>query len=338
MPWFPPVPKPVSDSSLEKQLLIVDHSSSRRASLKSLLVQQHYSVLEATSCEQALGLMARTPAPIILTDTELPTKSGLFLLQRVKQDFPESEVILLTHNASSYNLLQALRLGAYDFIVRPIDTGDILFNALERAFQAVDLRCENRRLIQELKKKNQLLSSSLRMTQALNSSIERLATTLDVSELLKELLNTATSQLQSAKGLLALSNPARGDFGIKVSKGVPASFSHACYKSIPPGLVSRMIERGKPVLVPDALPARLAELGNSLELSGLINVPGLLAAPLCREGRQIGMLALFGHPEHRPFCQDDLQFLLQLSHHAALALEKAGLIRKLQQNQKDIAQ
>jgi len=333
MPSSPAGASPLFEPAVEPQLLIVDPSVSRRASLKDLLAQQNYRVLEAESCEQALDLMASAPVPVILTDTELPTKSGLFLLQQVKQDYPGTEVILLTLNASSYNLLQALRLGAYDFIVRPIDTGGILFNALERAFLEVSRRHENSWYLEELQRKNQLLAGSLRMSQALNHAVERLAQTVDIGEMLKELLHSAIGQLQAGKGLLALANPSNGGFGVKLSQGVPASFSHACSKSLPPGVVSRMVERGKPVLVPGRLPERLVELGNSLERSGLLNTPGLLAAPLCRDGRQIGMLALFGHPENRPFCQEDLQFLQQLSHHATLALDKAGTIRKLQQNQ-----
>jgi 2-keto-3-deoxy-L-rhamnonate aldolase RhmA len=63
--------------------------------------------------------------------------SGLFLLRRVKELRPEIEVILITHSASSYNLLQALRGGAFDFIVRPIDSGEPQLQSADEVRQAV---------------------------------------------------------------------------------------------------------------------------------------------------------------------------------------------------------
>lgn len=313
------------------QVLVVDPSPQRRQQLIKLLASQHYRAREASTCEEALRLLAQTPLAVILTDTELPTKSGLFLLQQVKKRYPDSEVILLTHNASSYNLLQALRHGAYDFIVRPIDTGEILFNALDRAFHAVGLRQENHRLLREAETRNELLGQALRMTRALNSSIARLAQTVDIGDLLRELLELAVTQLQAQRGFLALYNPTSGRIGIKVCKGIAASFSDTCHDDIPGGLIRQMIDRGKPLLVADSLPAQLAELASDLEKRQLLTSPGIMMIPLQRGERSVGCMTLVGHPQGFPFTQQDLQFLLQLSQHALLALERAGQIRLLKQ-------
>lgn len=313
------------------QVLVVDPSPQRRQQLIKLLASQHYQAREASTCEEALRLLAQTPLAVILTDTELPTKSGLFLLQQVKKRYPDSEVILLTHNASSYNLLQALRHGAYDFIVRPIDTGEILFNALDRAFHAVGLRQENHRLLREAETRNELLGQALRMTRALNSSIARLAQTVDIGDLLRELLELAVTQLQAQRGFLALYNPTSGRIGIKVCKGIAATFSDTCRDDIPGGLIRQMIDRGKPLLVADSLPAQLAELASDLEKRQLLTSPGIMMIPMQRGERSIGCMTLVGHPQGFPFTQQDLQFLLQLSQHALLALERAGQIRLLKQ-------
>ena len=58
--------------------------------------------------------------------------------------------------------------------------------------------------------------------------------------------------------------------------------------------------------------------------------PGLLAAPLCRKERVVGTVILSGHSAGNPFEEHDLHFLIQLAHHAALGLEKLGLIHQLQ--------
>jgi len=113
-------------------ILIVDNVSDRRQQLKAMLFERDDTILEAETSEAALDLMKESPLDLIITETELSTRSGLYLLQEVKKHYPETEVILTTHNASSFNLLQALRHGAFDFIVRPIDTSEILFNVIDK--------------------------------------------------------------------------------------------------------------------------------------------------------------------------------------------------------------
>ena len=90
-------------------ILIVDNVSERRQHLKAMLFERDDSILEAETSEAALDLMKESPVDLIITETELSTRSGLYLLQEIKKHYPETEVILTTHNASSFNLLQALR-------------------------------------------------------------------------------------------------------------------------------------------------------------------------------------------------------------------------------------
>lgn len=317
---------------MSRSVLIVDHVATRRTSLKRLLDQQQYQVLESASCEAALTMISQRRIDIVLTETELPTKSGLFLLKEAKQKHPDIEVILLTHNASSYNLLQALRNGAYDFIVRPIDSGEILFHALEKAYRAIQLRHDNQQLIVELEAKNHLLADTLSRLQELNKSIEKIAATTEPGELLNELLNSAVEQLHASRGLLALGNHGTAP-GIKISRGLDAEFCQACSSNVPDGLLNAIFQHNRPILIASQMPQKLQEKATDLERQYLLQTPGLLAVPLRRGMKQIGLLALAGHPEQKSFTESDLQFLTQLSHHATLALEKAGMIRQLQQNQ-----
>ena len=70
--------------------------------------------------------------------------------------------------------------------------------------------------------------------------------------------------------------------------------------------------------------------------NALFNDPGLLAVPLYHRDRAIGMMVLLGHHEGNPFSDQNLQFLVQLAHHAAIALEKAGIIHLLKRQGKNI--
>lgn len=313
----------------QKRILVVDHSDQRRDYLKQLLEQHQIETVEAASCEEAMNLLGRETVDLILTETELPSMSGLFLLRQVKELLPELEVILITHNASSYNVLQALRNGAYDFIVRPIDTGEILFNAVDRAFSHCQLRRQNTRLLHELEQHNRRLQHNLKMMKALNASIERVSAALDIEELFSELLAAATEEIQADRGLLALFDRSGRTLALKVGQGIPPGHCRTYAAGIPPGLITEMAKGGKPVLVPHGLPDQMAPLAAPGELDDLLTLPGLLASPLRLKQRVVGIVVLSGHRPGSAFGETELHFLIQLSHHAALALEKAGIIHQL---------
>ncbi|ALC17154.1 hypothetical protein DSOUD_2393 [Desulfuromonas soudanensis] len=314
---------------VSQQILVVDHAKDRRDHLRRLLTDRGIETLEASSCEEGLAIVAAVPVNLVLTETELPAKSGLYLLKKIKEHRPDVEVILITHNASSYNVLQALRNGAYDFIVRPIDTGEILYNALDRVFSHIQLRHDNAALIAELEKNNLALTRNLKMMKALNDSIERLATAIDIEDLFMELLTSAVDEVQARRGFLALFDRATGRLALKVSQGIPIALCRQYAGGLPEGLTTEIARQGKPVLVAGNLPEHLDALAGSTEKNGLLELPGLLAAPLLLKKRVVGIVVLSGHGSSQRFGEQELHFLIQLSHHAALALEKAGIIHNL---------
>jgi CheY-like chemotaxis protein len=316
-------------------ILIVDDVSKRRLHLKSMLLEREDSVIEAETAEEALELMQKKPADLVITETELPTRSGLYLLQETKQHYPETEVILTTHNASSFSLLQALRHGAFDFIVRPIDTSEILFNVIDRAFAQIDLRVQNQTLLAELEHRNQEMAQSLSMMTALSEAIEKINSAIEVSDLLGRLLDAALGTLHAQKGLLALiRGNGRNHFGIKMSRGITADFVQQNPDQLPEGLLLDIARSGSPMVVASELPGYMTDRVTSAE-QPLVEEPGLLSVPLYHRDRAIGFMVLFGHAKETPFTDQNLQFLVQLAHHAAIALEKAGIIHQLKRQGKN---
>ena len=315
-------------------ILIVDNVSERREQLKAMLFEREDSVIEADTSEAALDLMKEIQADLIITETELPTRSGLYLLQEIKKLYPDTEVILTTHNASSFNLLQALRHGAFDFIVRPIDTSEILFNIIDKAFTQIDLRVHNQALLSELANRNREMERSLAMMTALSEAIEKINSAIEVSELLSRLLDSAMGTLQARKGLLALiCGPGEKPYGIKMSRGVAAEFVQLHTDQLDEGLLLDIARSGSPMVVSDVLPAYMMDRVNDEERH-LVEDPGLMAVPLYHRDRAIGVMILFGHAEGTPFTAQNLQFLVQLAHHAAITLEKAGIIHQLKRQGK----
>ena len=315
-------------------ILVVDDIAKRRRHLKAMLLAREEFVLEAETAEAALDQMKQSAMSLVITETELPTRSGLYLLQEVKQRHPATEVILTTHNASSFSLLQALRHGAFDFIVRPIDTSEILYNVIDRAFAQIDLRAQNQALLAELEHRNQEMAQALTMMTALSEAIETINSAIEVSELLGRLLDAAMGTLHARRGLLTLiSANGRSHFGIKMSRGISADFVQEHTNKLPEGLLLDIARSGSPIVVPDRLPGYM-QGRVAVEEQHLVADPGLLSVPLYLRDRSIGAMVLFGHADNTPFTDQNLQFLVQLAHHAAIALEKSGIIHQLKRQGK----
>lgn len=320
--------------STTQHILIVDDSNDRRLQLRKLLEARQCTVTEATNCEDALTLLVQKNIHLVLTETELPTMSGLYLLQKVKSEHSDVEVILLTNNASSFNLLQALRLGAYDFIVRPIDTGEILDKALERVFAHIALRNQNVRLLQELEKQNDNLHHALQLLKALNTSIEQVTAATDIPQVFKTLLTSALDVVNARRGFIALFDHRSGKLKLRAGSGIAPELCKRYADGIPEGLITHLFHSRETLLIDDKLPPQLFDLARNVELSDLLAHPGLLVAPLRFLKREVGIMVLSGQKKEFVFSEHELHFLIQLTHHACLVLEKAGEIHLLRKQVK----
>jgi DNA-binding NtrC family response regulator len=127
------------------RVLVVDDEPHVRAALASWLREDGYQVLTAESGEQALDRLAARGAEILLVDIKMPGMSGLELQARVRELAPETTVIVMTAHASVETAVQALKQGAYDFIVKPFDP-EAMSRLVAKAAERYVLLSENRAL------------------------------------------------------------------------------------------------------------------------------------------------------------------------------------------------
>ncbi|PLY02371.1 MAG: hypothetical protein C0623_03930 [Desulfuromonas sp.] len=318
--------------SVNHRILVVDYNNDRRQQLRELLEERHFGIVEAANCEDALVLLDQMDASLVLTETELPSMSGLYLLQKVKQHHPTIEVILITNNDSSFNLLQALRLGAYDYIVRPIDTGEILDKTLERVLSHIALRDQNQLLLSELEQQNRNLQHSLNLIKELNRSIEMVSTATDVRELFKTLLASTLKTIHARRGFIALLDHHSEKLCLKTGSGIDPAHCRRYSRGLANGLTSHLLKKGEPILVPENMPSNYHSLSTGTELHDLYEFPGLLAAPLHFHNKEVGIIVISGNSNGGRFTDHELHFLIQLAHHACVALEKAGEIHLLKKD------
>jgi DNA-binding NtrC family response regulator len=133
----------------EVEILIVDDEVNIRSALVTILEKRGHHVLAVGTGEDAWAILQEKPVDLVLTDLKMPGLGGIELLRRVKDGFPETEVVVMTAYGSVETAVEAMRLGAYDYVTKPIEKDRfpvVVEKALERRWLAVD----NRRLRQDL--------------------------------------------------------------------------------------------------------------------------------------------------------------------------------------------
>ncbi len=144
------------------KILLVDDDSSVRRVLQFKLQKQGYEVETAPDGTAALHVLSQRMFDLLLSDIRMPKMDGIELLSRAKNIQPDIKVILITAHATVSQAVQAVKLGAFDYITKPFDD-DELFVAIDKALQFERLESENRRLRGELLKaesEKQLLGES----------------------------------------------------------------------------------------------------------------------------------------------------------------------------------
>jgi two-component system response regulator PilR (NtrC family) len=118
--------KPGEDTNMAGTILVAEDQLSARESLCEVLRDNGYDVYEAPDGATAIKLVNEINADLVLTDLRLPGHNGLAVLQHVREVSPKTLVILMTAHASVESAVEAIRLGAQDYIIKPLIIDDVL--------------------------------------------------------------------------------------------------------------------------------------------------------------------------------------------------------------------
>jgi len=116
-------------------ILVVDDESAMRLLVTSILRDEGHDVTAAANGEEALQLIERRHYHLIISDLKMPGMSGVDLLERVKQEDPETAVILLTAFGTVEGAVEAMRKGAEHYLLRPLANPDELRLAVRRVLE-----------------------------------------------------------------------------------------------------------------------------------------------------------------------------------------------------------
>jgi signal transduction histidine kinase len=187
----------------ERRVLIVDDEKAVRDLFASYL-GEHYSCAVAADAAEALAALAEGPFALVICDVQMPGLSGTELLRKVVERYPETAVIMVSVVERTQRVIDAVRLGAYDYLLKPVEL-DVLDLCVGRALERRSLLRNARRYKRDLENRNAELArrkSELERLQAQIVHSEKMASLGQLAAGVAHELNNPTGFIYANMELL----------------------------------------------------------------------------------------------------------------------------------------
>lgn len=247
-------------------LLIVDDDAALVRMLADAAEQRGYTVDCATSLTAADAALTRGTFDVALVDLTLGAASGLDVVRRIKEQTPDTEIVVMSATISPASAIQSYELSAFAFVQKPFDVGQ-LFATIARAQQCRRMNLDNRRLVWELQTRNQIADG--------------IARSVELDDVLAGALQCMVRALGVLGGSIRLKEEATGSFVERAFVG-PKSLQSiwAELKGAVPRPSDQVIATRAPYLVDDLNAMLPPQLAGSIPPVSTLSVPILAGVEL----------------------------------------------------------
>jgi len=172
-------------SNGKAKILLVDDEVNCLRTVKDVFDLEGFDCLTANSGFLALNLFDRNDIDIVVTDIRMPNMSGIELLRKIKERKPETYVLMLTGYGSIENAVESIKLGAYNYILKPINVADLLANIHDilQKIELLSLKEAKAAVFEDVPEGKQILGQSSRLNNV-TQLIQKIAKT-DLSVLIQ---------------------------------------------------------------------------------------------------------------------------------------------------------
>ncbi|PJA98477.1 MAG: hypothetical protein CO128_07110 [Ignavibacteriales bacterium CG_4_9_14_3_um_filter_30_11] len=132
-----------------KTILIVDDDPAIRYAFKRTFEHKDYSIIEATNGQEAIDIISKKIPLLVFMDITMPKMNGLVALEKIKETGSGLPVIVITGNGNMDTAIKAMRIGAYDYLTKPLDVNKVRISA-ERAIEMTNMKNKIEELQKEL--------------------------------------------------------------------------------------------------------------------------------------------------------------------------------------------
>jgi signal transduction histidine kinase/DNA-binding response OmpR family regulator len=300
------------------RVLVVDDEASIRHILQRVLDMNGCEIREAASAEEAVTHLEDWEPEVALVDIVLPGMNGIQFLSEVKQRYADTEVLVMTSNASADTALQAIRRGAHDYLQKPFDNLKDIWTNVQRALEKRSLTLSNRAVLQKQEARTQELSSSV----SLANESDGLHDFPSLQEILDNFLAVVMHELDVERASLMLRNKKTNELQIVASRGIPLECSDQRVH-LGEGIAGKVAQSGETFLVTDTstddrVPARRPNLSDSF-----ISAPIVFSVAIKSRREVFGVINVTNRRAGKPFDSDDVSYLSGLASQLGIVIEEA---------------
>lgn len=301
----------------KERILIIDDSKEVVNHLAAdVLPTYGYEVLYAFDGEQGLELIKKEKPDLVLLDHHLPKMTGLDIMQRMVQESIPIPVILMTGYGSELSAVQAFRLGAKDYLVKPF-TIDEIVNMIDRALVESRLQQDNDRLTDEVRRLKGEMSRQSNEMQTLFEIGKAITSFLTFEQVIKRVLTAAQELTQGNQSHIWL--PDDDQDSLKLQGSVKNSADW----------LIKINESSLGEVFLSERPFRQTSYDNNkIAITKSYAVQAILAVPLRLGNHTIGVISVSSSDAPITFSQREEFLLFFLADYAAIAFENARIFEQ----------
>ncbi|NOK61489.1 MAG: DNA-binding response regulator, OmpR family, contains REC and winged-helix (wHTH) domain [Chloroflexi bacterium AL-W] len=303
-----------------EEILIIDDSKQICSMLTDYILPDlgYRSVVSHTGRQGLNYLRGHTP-DLVLLDLQLPDTSGLNLLRQFAQEGYEVPVILMTAHGSESIAVEAFRLGARNYLIKPFSDTEAKA-VIDQALRERRLQREKDQLTRHLQKRVQELT----VLGAIGRSVSSL---LDQEELLVRIVEAGVYITRAEEGFLLLHDRHANELYLRAAKNLGEARAQKLRMPIEDTLAGQVIRTGKPIRLDRHNHGEVLKVKTGFLVRALIQVPLLVGNTV------IGVLAVDNQQSERIFSENDQYLLSTLADYAAIAIENARLYEQIKRSE-----
>jgi two-component system NtrC family sensor kinase len=287
---------------------------------QQVLVPMGYAVAAAPNGPNALQTALKLQPDIIIAALDLPGLSGFDLLTALRSQKSTSLVIVLGPKGSEKHMLEAFRLGAKDYLTKPVREAELV-SAFDRALEELRLRRDREQLAQKLTIANQQLEKRLKELTTLYGIGKAVTAVTDMGVLFNRLLDGALMVTESEVGWISLGDEAGSHkLVLRATKNVPPLAGLKLNQPWDDGLSSLLLLSGEGITI-HGDPLSKMHAGQIAKAA--------VAVPIKAKDKVMGVMVA-GNKTGRPYSERDQAMLSAVADYASIALVNARLFTELE--------
>jgi DNA-binding response OmpR family regulator len=302
-----------------KRILIVEDEESIRQAFSMLFDQMGYATSSVGSAEEALKQLVEIDFDVAIVDIVLPGIDGMHLLNEIKHVTPDTEVIIISGHASLETSIEAVRLGAYDYLVKPFDELDEVWFTVERAFEKRRLSVNNKKLQRDHERQGVMLANMVKLFETFMKAVKAANSGRSISELLTYFTDLIASELDVKSVSIMFIDDGDELLKIAAAYGITEDLVENVSLELGTGISGRVALSGKPYVL-QTKHIEVPEGGKSNPDLDVEPFHVALSLPIKQGDKTIGVINVANRPTEKPFNEQDLDFLMGIADMAGIMM------------------